>query len=171
MGNKIFAIYDDEERLIRAVKKIRKGGIAIHEVYTPFPVHGLREALGLPRTRMAIVSFLCSSTGVFLALWGIWYMMIYDWPMNIGGKPSFSFLENLPSFVPPLFEAMVFSAAHGMVLIFLLRSWILPGVTPKNPDPRTTADKFLVEIIEDGEGTREGIISALRETGAEEVRF
>ena len=99
----------------------------------------------------------------------IWYMMIFDWPMNIGGKPSFSFIENIPAFVPVLFECGVFCAAHLMVLTFFLRSWLLPGVTAKNPDPRTTDDKFLIEIHIDSENDSKEVISILKQSGTVEI--
>jgi hypothetical protein len=90
-----------------------------------------------------------ASTGTALALLGMWYFMIYDWPMNIGGKPSFSLWENLPAFVPVTFEFSVLCGAHGMVLTYLLRNGTLPGMPATNPDPRTTDDKFVVEITTD----------------------
>jgi hypothetical protein len=52
----------------------------------------------------------------------VWYMNIFDWPMDIGGKPSFAFYKNLPAFIPVTFESTVLCAAHGMVITFLLRS-------------------------------------------------
>ena len=73
-------------------------------------------------------------------------MMIADWPMNIGGKPSFSLLDNMPSFVPIFFEFTVLCAAHGMAITYLIRNKTLPGMPPRNPDPRTTDDKFVMEI-------------------------
>jgi hypothetical protein len=74
------------------------------------------------------------------------YIMIADWPQNIGGKPSFSFLENMPSFVPIIFELTVFFAAHLMVITFYLRSKLWPFKEAENPIPETTDDKFLIEI-------------------------
>jgi len=88
--------------------------------------------------------------------------------MNIGGKPSFSLIENLPSFVPILFESGVFCAAHGMVITFLLRSWILPGVSNKNPDPRTTDDLHLIELALDGKEATDAT-SILKKSGAVEI--
>ena len=43
----IHALYDDDDTLLSAVKKIRSEKFHIEEVYTPFPVHGLEKALGL----------------------------------------------------------------------------------------------------------------------------
>lgn len=165
----IHGIYDDEEPLLKGIKELRAQGIQIKEVYTPFPVHGLDPVLGVPKTRLAICSFLFGMTGVSLGALMIWYMMIFDWPMNIGGKPSFSFIENIPAFVPVLFECGVFCAAHLMVLTFFLRSWLLPGVTAKNPDPRTTDDKFLIEIHIDSENDSKEVISILKQSGTVEI--
>jgi hypothetical protein len=74
------------------------------------------------------------------------YFMIVDWPMNIGGKPNFSYLENMLAFVPITFEFTVMCAAHGMAITYLLRNKTLPGMPAQNPDPRTTDDKFVMEI-------------------------
>ena len=69
--------------------------------------------------------------------------------MNIGGKPSFSLLENIPSFVPVTFEFSVLCGAHGMAITYFLRNGTLPGMPADNPDPRTTDDKFVMEITTD----------------------
>lgn len=171
MAKFIHGIYDDEVPLLRAVKALRSAGVHIKDVYTPFPVHGLDDALGVPRTRLAVVSFLFGMTGVTLSLLMMWYMMIYDWPINFGGKPNFRFIFNLPAFIPVTFESGVLLAAHGMAFTFLLRSWLLPGVTPKNPDSRTTDDKSLIEIeITDGMN-QDNISLLMKENGASEINF
>ena len=85
--------------------------------------------------------------GTSLALLGMWYFMISDWPMNIGGKPSFSLFENVPAFIPVTFEFSVLCGAHGMAITYLLRNGTLPGMPATNPDPRTTDDKFVMEIM------------------------
>jgi len=88
-------------------------------------------------------------TGTSLAILGMWYFMISDWPMNIGGKPSFSMLENIPAFIPVTFEFSVLCGAHGMAITYLLRNGTLPGMPATNPDPRTTDDMFVIEITTD----------------------
>src|SRR5690554_7413058 len=142
----VHAMFDDDHRLMDAASKLVAGGIQIRDVYSPFPLHGLDPIIGIKRTRMAIVSFMFGALGLSLALLGMWYFMIQDWPMNIGGKPSFSLIQNLPSFVPIAFEFTVLCAAHGMAITYLLRNGTLPGMPASNPDPRTTDDKFVVEI-------------------------
>jgi hypothetical protein len=92
------------------------------------------------------MAFIYGLTGLTLATIGMRYMMIVDWPMNIGGKPNFSYLENMLSFVPISFEFTVLCAAHGMAITYLLKNRTLPGMPAQNPDPRTTDDKFVLEI-------------------------
>lgn len=168
MATKIYkAIYDDDDVLMNAVKKIRSEKYHIEEVYTPFPVHGLDKAMGLADTRIAITSFMYGCLGLTVAIVMMNYIMIQDWPQDIGGKPSFSYLENMPAFVPIMFEMTVFFAAHLMVITFYLRSRMWPFKNAENPDIRTTDDHFLVEV-EVGKD-EEALKSLLLETGAVEV--
>lgn len=73
--NKIHVIFGDEEPLMNAVLELRKAGIRIKDAFTPFPVHGLDVAMGIPRTRIAIASFLFGITGTSLATA---YDVVYD---------------------------------------------------------------------------------------------
>ena len=163
----IHALYDDDDTLLKAVKNIRSEKYDIEEVYTPFPVHGLDKALGIEETRIAIMAFIYGCIGLIVAFIMMDFIMIKDWPQNIGGKPSFSFLENMPSFVPVMFEMTVFFAAHLMVITFYLRSKLWPVKKAENPNPLTTDDKFLVEIeLNDNE---KRLTTLLKKSGAVEV--
>ena len=142
----IHAVYDDDDKLIDAIKNLNENKIMIEEVFTPFPVHGLDHLLDLKPTRLAIAAFIYGCIGLTFGLLMINYIMIIDWPQNIGGKPSFSLLENLPAFVPVIFELTVFFAAHLMVITFYLRSRLWPFKEAENPIPETTDDKFLIQI-------------------------
>jgi len=148
--SKIFHVmYDDDAKVMVAAKSLVGQGIRVKDVYSPFPIHGIDPIIGIKRTRLAIASFMYAMTGTSLALLGMWYFMIHDWPMNIGGKPSFSLIENVTAFLPVTFEFSVLCGAHGMALTYLLRNGTLPGMPATNPDPRTTDDKFVVEITTD----------------------
>jgi hypothetical protein len=164
----IHGIYDDEELLVEGAKKLRSSQIKVKEIFSPFPIHGIDDVIGLPRTRIAICAFIYGITGTSLAILMTWYMMVSDWPTDIGGKPSFWYYMNWPAFIPVTFELTVFCAGHGMALTFLLRSWLLPGVNPKNPDPRTTDDKFLM-LLEVKPEDESKIVTMLRASGATEV--
>ena len=148
--SKIFHVmYDDDAKVLTAAGKLVGQGIRVKDVYSPFPIHGIDPVIGIKRTRLAICSFMYAMTGTSLALLGMWYFMIQDWPMNIGGKPSFTLLENVTAFIPVTFEFSVLCGAHGMAITYLLRNGTLPGMPASNPDPRTTDDKFVVEITTD----------------------
>ena len=164
--SKIFHVmYDDDAKVMVAAKSLVGQGIRVKDVYSPFPIHGIDPIIGIKRTRLAIASFMYAMTGTSLALLGMWYFMIHDWPMNIGGKPSFSLIENVTAFLPVTFEFSVLCGAHGMALTYLLRNGTLPGMPATNPDPRTTDDKFVVEITTDNNSMSEDELeSAIRAT-------
>jgi hypothetical protein len=166
----IHAIYTDDDILLQAVKQVRAGRYHIAEIYTPFPVHGLDKAMGLEPTRLAITSFLYGLVGLAVSIVMMNYMMIEDWPQDIGGKPSFSFLQNSPAFVPIIFELTVFFAAHLMVITFYMRSKLWPFKEAENPDVRTTDDHFLMEIdVEDHDVDQ--LSKFLYDTGALEINL
>ena len=165
----IHAIYTDDDILMSAVKKVKAERHHIEEIYTPFPVHGLDKAMGLAPTRIAITAFMYGLVGLTVAILMMNFIMIEDWPQNIGGKPSFSYIENMPAFVPIMFELTVFFAAHLMVITFYLRSRMWPFKNAENPDPRTTDDHFLMEIAV--HGNEKELESLLAETGAVEINL
>jgi len=162
------AVFDDDDVLLSAVKEVRSANYHIEEVFTPFPVHGLEKAVGLPDTRIAIMSFIYGVIGFLFSVWMMNYMMILDWPQNIGGKPSFSFAENMPAFVPIMFELTVFFAAHLMVITFYMRSKLWPFKEAENPDPRTTDDHFLLEV--DAGSNAKDLEKLLKKMGAKEIK-
>ena len=123
--------------------------------------------MGLAGTRIAIMAFMYGILGFAVAITMINYIMIEDWPQNIGGKPSFSFLENLPAFVPVIFEMTVFFAAHLMVITFYLRSRLWPFKKAENPMPETTDDKFLMQVALEGDEKK--LMSRLKKSGAIDV--
>ncbi|MAO71889.1 MAG: hypothetical protein CMD02_05210 [Flavobacteriales bacterium] len=163
----VYGIFDDEDVLLNSVKEIKSNNIDIKEVYTPFPVHGLDKALGLKETRMAIAAFVYGCLGITFAGLMIYNIMIIDWPMNIGGKPNFTFYHNVPSFVPVMFECTVLFAAHLMSITYLIKCGLFPGAKSENPDPRTTDDKFLIEF--EIEGSTKEVKDLLSKTGASEI--
>ena len=163
----IHAYYDDDDVLMQAVKKIKAARHHIEEVYCPFPVHGLDKAMGLAPTRIAITSFMYGCLGLTIAIVMMNYIMIQDWPQDIGGKPSFSYIENMPAFVPIMFEMTVFFAAHLMVITFYLRSRLWPFKKAENPDVRSTDDHFIMEL--EAHGDTAALKQLLKETGAIEI--
>ena len=167
----IYVMYDDEEVLKDGAKALVSKGIKIAEVFSPFPIHGIDPIIGIKNTRLGIMAFLYGLTGLMLATVGMRFFMVTDWPMNIGGKPNFSYLENMLAFVPVTFEFTVLCAAHGMAITYLLVNKTLPGMPAQNPDPRTTDDRFVMEIrLSDNLQSSENEIDAIIEnTGFVEI--
>ena len=103
----VYGIFDDDQVVLNAIPALKSKGLKVKDVISPFPIHGLDEVLGLERSRISITCFLFGMTGCGLALLMTSYMNIFDWPMDIGGKPSFAFYKNLPAFIPVTFESTV----------------------------------------------------------------
>ena len=163
----LVGIFNDEDVLLDAVGAIRSKGVKIQEVYSPFPVHGLDEALGYRRTRLPIAAFLFGMTGTTLALFTQIWMLGFDWPMIIGGKNHVS----LPPFIPVTFELTVLLSALGMVATFMIVSDMKPYKWPRQFDIRSTDDKHVMAIdlsINKGKGKDE-LSRILKDAGAEEV--
>ena len=164
----IYVMYDDDGVLKDGAKKLVSKGVKISDTFSPFPIHGIDPIIGIKNTRLGIMAFLYGLTGLTLATIGMRFFMIVDWPMNIGGKPSFSLLQNLPAFIPITFEMTVFFAAHLMVLTYLIRCKLYPGSSQTSPDPRTTDDMFLMEI--EAHDNEAEVIALIKKTGAVEVK-
>jgi len=164
----IYGVYDDEAKLIDAVKQIRSQGLHIHDVLTPFPVHGLDHAMGLKESKLHVAGFLYGMTGTTIAFTFMSWVFTNNWPVNFGGKPYFSF----PAFIPIMFEFTVLSAAIGMVLTFLIRCGLYPGKFREVLDLRITDDKFALVFNPDRKTSAETagrMAQALRDTGAQEI--
>ncbi|AEA43176.1 DUF3341 domain-containing protein [Fluviicola taffensis] len=167
----IYAMYDDDDVLKDGAKKLVAKGVKVADVFSPFPIHGIDPIIGVKQTRLGIMAFLYGLTGTALATLGMNYFMIHDWPMNIGGKPNDSYLDNVLAFIPITFEFTVLCAAHGMAITYLLLNKTLPGMPATNPDPRTTDDKFVMELrLSDNNQFSEGeLMAMLNDTGVVEV--
>ncbi|WMJ74913.1 DUF3341 domain-containing protein [Cytophagaceae bacterium ABcell3] len=164
--NFLLGIYKDEDVLVGAVSKVRVAGVRIHEVYTPFPVHGLDEALGYKPSNLPIVAFIFGLTGTICALCLTILTMGYDWPMVIGGKPFIP----LPNFIPVTFELTVLLASLGMVGTFFVISGLKPWGRPFMFDPRSTDDCHVMAIdLDRNKLSKEEISQLLTESGASEV--
>jgi hypothetical protein len=164
--NYLVGIFDDEDILLHGVEGIREKGVKIHEVYTPFPVHGLDEVLGYTRSRLPIAAFLFGMTGTILALTMQIWMLGYDWPMIIGGKNFVS----LPPFIPVTFELTVLLSALGMVATFFIVSDMKPYRKPRSYDIRSTDDKHVMAIdLAANKLSKDDISRILKDNGASEV--
>jgi len=167
MAKKKFVVgcFDEENVLFSAVKKVRLAGYKIHDVYTPFPIHGLDHALGLRETSLHTAGFIYGITGTTIALGGMSWVFVSDWPLNIGGKPHFPF----PAFIPITFEATVLLSAVGMIITFCYLCQMAPFVKKHHFHPRATDDLFVMVIECTSKTNVEDLQNFLSNAGAVEV--
>lgn len=164
--NFLVGVYSDPDLVVKAVKKIRAGHVKVHEVYSPFAIHGIDEALGYKRSRLPIAAFLFGMTGTLLALTLQFWMMGIDWPMIIGGKN----FASLPPFIPVTFELTVLIASLGMVGVFMVASDLNPYKRPRLMDIRITDDKHVIAVdLAANKASAKEIRKLFEETGADEI--
>ncbi len=167
MAIKKFAVaaYKDEEVLFSAVKKVRKSGYKLHDVFTPFAVHGLDKAVGHKDTDLHIAGFIYGICGTSTAVSFISWVYTVDWLQNYGGKPHFA----LPAWVPISFELTVLFAAVGMVLTFCYLNQIMPGVKKHVFHQRQSDDMFVVVLELNAHSNEQEVLKFLKATGADET--
>jgi Protein of unknown function (DUF3341) len=163
----VVGCFDDEEVLFPAVKKVRMAGYKIHDVYTPFPIHGLDKVMGLRDTSLHTAGFIYAITGTAIALGFISWVFTNDWPLNIGGKPHFA----LPAWIPIIFELTVLMSAVGMVLTFCYLCQLAPFVKKHHFHLRATDDTFVMAIELTPKSNEADIQAFLQSAGAKEVNI
>lgn len=114
----ITALFNSPDEIISAVNKVNEKGYKKYDVHTPYPLHGMDNAMKLPPSKLGFVTLIFGLTGAAIALLSIWWAMTKDYPMIIGGKPFFA----LPAFIPVTFEVTVLlatlSTVIGMIAFF-----------------------------------------------------
>jgi len=166
MNRRLTGVFANERDVLAVTTECRERGFEIVDVYTPYPVHGIQQAMGLRHTRIPFICFLLAMTGAALMFWFQWWTSAISWPTNIGGKP----LNSLPAFIPVTFEAAVLFGGLGTILVLLLRCRLFPWSKPQLPAPRVTDDRFALAIRQtDPDLPPELAETLLRSHGAVEV--
>lgn len=115
------AEFDSPEHCIRAARRVRDAGYENWDVHTPYPVHGMEKAMGLPETQLGWISMACAMVGVATAFFMMYFMNGSSWtlpggfsgyPIIVGGKPPGAF----PSMVPIMFELAILLTGFGTLL-------------------------------------------------------
>jgi hypothetical protein len=122
----LVAEFPTADDLLVAIQKLVREGYTRLDTFTPHPIHGLEEALGQRRSRMALLVFPFSVAGLVFALVVQWYCNAFDYPLNVGGRPAFA----LPAFVPIIFETTVLASGFAALLGLI---WVI-GL-PRLSDP------------------------------------
>jgi hypothetical protein len=165
----IVAEFSNSNTLKAAARKVRDSGYKKTDAYTPFPLEGLSESLGV-RDKwvpfiMLMAGFVGAVSGYTLALWAMGIAI----PLNIAGKPTNSW----PLYIPPTFEMTVLtSAIVGVVSMFMLNGLPMPYHPVFNTPnfDRASTDRFFLSIeAEDALFDEEGTMAFMNTLGADNV--
>jgi hypothetical protein len=162
----IISIYSDPDDLVEAIHKVKEKGIKIKNVFSPFPIHEVFEALGL-KTRLPYLTFIYGVIGVALTFGFLYWTSVVNYPLKFGGKPL-----NSLSFIIIMFVATIFVATVLTFTTFFIRQKIGPGKKVVMLDPRTVDDKFAIVIEKSADLSDSDVANikkVLADTGAEEV--
>src|SRR5690606_10535892 len=162
----ILGLFEDPDEMMHGIDKLQANNISIYDVFTPMPMHGIEEKLGYKRSRLPVAAFCFGILGTCCAFSLIYYTLVYDWPMNIGGKPAFA----APDFIPVMFELTVLFASFGMVGTYYFANHLFPGRAPRVMDLRATHDRFVIAIDARINQDSEQIDNLLKEAGAVEIK-
>ena len=141
------ATFPGEAETLAAVRSLRRAGCPVVDVYTPYPVHSLDEALGLSPSRLPWVTFFAGVAGLSLTLGFQFYTNVFDWPLNVGSKPQNSTL----AFFPITFELTILAGGVVTALAFFARSRLYPGARPSGLGEGATDGGFVVVVCEEDE--------------------
>jgi hypothetical protein len=141
----LIAEFHSPSDLLSACKQVRLAGYTYWDAHTPYPVHGLDQAMGLPRSRLPWVVLVMALSGGSLGMLMQWWISAVDFPVVIGAKPFFSW----QAFIPVTFElTILFGAAAAVVgmLVFnrlpRLHNWVFDS----SRFERASDDRFFLSV-------------------------
>ena len=141
----LVALFDTAGEVYHAAEEVRDAGYKRWDVFTPFPIHGMDEAMGLKRSKVPIFCFLGGVIGFFSGMALAWYTGEFDYPLIVGGKPYFSPIFPFPVAYELTILLAAFGAFFGMFITNLLPRHHHAVMSYEKWD-RITDDKFLIMI-------------------------
>ena len=141
----LLAEYDTAADIMHAAEKVRDAGYRRWDVYTPFPIHGMDEAMGLKKSLVGWFTFCGGVTGVTLGYLMIWWMNAYDYAIVVGGKPLFSPIYSFPVAYECTILLSAFGSLGGMLFLNRLPRWYNP-IFSSERFKKATHDKFFLAI-------------------------
>jgi len=141
----MLAEFSSPADLMHAAEKIRDAGFRRWDVFSPYPIHGMNQAMGLKNSKVGWFGFIGGCTGYTTGMVMIWWMNAHDYPILVGGKPMFS-----PYFAfPPSYELTILFAAFGSIIGMMLLNRLPRLYNPLQKIPRfakVTHDSYFLCI-------------------------
>ena len=118
----VAALFDTPDQIIKAAEKVRDDGYKKFDVNTSYPIHGMDKAMGLGRSKVGYVTLSFGLFGGIFILLFMWWAKAINYPLSIGGKPSFP----LPAFIPITFEVTILFGAVATFIGIIFVIFKLP---------------------------------------------
>lgn len=137
----VVGFFDNAGALLEATKKVREANFQSFDAFSPYPIHGLEKAQGLKPSFLPWVTLGAGLTGFMCSMLLQGWTSVIDWPLNVGGKPFWSW----QAFVPIFFEFTVLFAGLATVgAMFLVNG--MPNLKRRAFDNNITRDRFAIMI-------------------------
>jgi hypothetical protein len=165
----LVARFDTPEDLIAAAERVRDAGYKKIDAYTPFPVEGLTEALGVRPSRLGILVLAGGITGTLTGWFLQYFAMVMSYPLIVQGRPHFAW----PAFVVPAFETTIlfaaFTAVFGMLILNGLPKFYNPIFNAPGFEAATRDGFFLAVEATDPKFSRDRTFALLEELAPQRV--
>lgn len=153
----LVGIFAKEEDILGATRATRDAGYSIYDVFAPYAIHGLSEAMGLKPSRLTWVCFAFALTGLLGAGFAQFWIGAVDWPLNVGGKP----FNSLPAYLPVMFELTVLLGGLGVTATLFVRTKLYPGRAERLFDEEVTNSRFALALMAGESGAEREAVSKL----------
>ncbi len=154
---------------VDAARKLREGGVSGLDAYSPYPLHGIDEALELPRSKVPLVALTGGVSGALGGYFMIWWMNGWNYPINVGNRPPHSFWTNIPI----TFECGILLAVLSIFFSSIFYFFALPRtyhpVFESEQFRTASLDRFWISAETDDEAAVAGLEEKLRNAGATRV--
>jgi len=159
----IFGVFDNEDKLLDSIRKIRDKGIKIKDVVSPYPIEEVFHELNL-KTRIPVAAFIYGVFGMFATFGFLYWTSVINYPLVFGGKP-----QNTLSFVIVIFIMIIFITIGLTIVTFFMREKKGPGAKVQYEYEGMTDDKYFIIVENDSNLDRNELEDLLKAGGAIEV--